>query len=236
MCKVSIIMPVYNKEKYIRRAIGSILSQTFLEWELIIVDDGSTDASYSICREYTDTRIQIYHVENGGVSRARNTGLTYAKGEYVTFMDSDDYISEDYLEKIYHTECDMVIAGLTKVNLEGDEVSIVFPSLNGRKKLQEAADGFYKEEIDTGIYGFAAGKLIRRQIIEQNHIRFDERIRLAEDYEFYLKIYHKIDTIYFLHYAGYYYLQETENSGIALKDDKIVFFIQGEIQKKTKNF
>lgn len=236
MCKVSIIMPVYNKEKYVRRAIESILSQTFHEWELIIVDDGSTDSSYSICREYTDKRIQVYHVENGGVSRVRNTGLTYAKGEYVTFMDSDDYISEDYLEKLYRPECDMVIAGLTKVNHEGEKVSIVFPSLNGRKKLQEVADGFYKEQINTGIYGFVAGKLIRRQIIEQNHIQFDERIRLAEDYDFYLKIYQKIEEIYFLHYAGYYYLQDTENSGISFQDEKTDFFIQGEIQNKTKLF
>ena len=237
MCKVSIIMPVYNKEKYVRKAIESILAQTLTEWELIIIDDGSTDLSYSICLEYTgDKRVKVLHTKNGGVSRARNTGLNHARGEYITFIDSDDYISEDYLEKLYKSEYDMIISGLTKVNYEGTTLAEILPSLSGMKKISEVAAGFYKEQIETGIYGFVAGKLVRRQVIEERHIRFNEEIQLAEDYEFYLRIYQILENIYFLRYAGYYYRQETENSAIILQDDKTDFFNQAEIQKKTKEF
>ena len=235
MCKVSIIMPVYNKEKYVRKAIESILAQTLTEWELIIIDDGSTDLSYSICLEYTgDKRIKVFHIKNGGVSRARNTGLDYARGEYVTFIDSDDYITENYLEKLYQPEYDMIIGGLTKVNYEGIVLAEVLPSLSGMKEISEVAAGFYKEQIETGIYGFVAGKLTRRCIIEEKHIRFDEEIQLAEDYEFYLRIYKILKKIYFLNFSGYYYLQGVENSAIILQDDKTDFFKQAEIQKKTK--
>lgn len=237
MPKISIIIPVYNKGKYVRKAIESILSQTFTDWELIIVDDGSTDSSYSICLEYTnDKRVKVYHMKNGGVSRARNKGLDYAQGEYVTFIDSDDYISEDYLEKLYHPGYEMIIGGLTKVNYKGEVMTTVLPSLCGEKKITEMAVDFYKEQIHTGIYGFVSSKLIRRNVIEEKHLRFDERIKLAEDYDFYLKIYQVVDKAFFIHYAGYYYLQGTENSAIVLKDDKVDFFIQAEIQQKTKQF
>lgn len=236
MCKISIIMPVYNKEKYIKKAIESILAQTFQDWELIIVDDGSSDSSYSISKTYGDKRILVHHQENGGVSRARNTGLDLARGEYITFIDADDYIADDYLEKMYRPKADMIISGLTKVNHEGKTVLKVLPVLNGNKSLKEVASGFYQEQVKTGIYGYVAGKLIRRNVIEKNCIRFDETIRLAEDYDFYLKIYGEIKGIDFLQYSGYYYLQETENSAIALHDEKVDFFVQVQLQKKTRQF
>lgn len=236
MCKVSIIMPVYNKEKYIEKAVQSVLQQTLQDWELLIIDDGSTDSSLQKCQSFHDERIKVVHVENGGVSRARNIGLDMAKGEYVTFVDGDDYLAKDYLQELYVPGNEIILGGLTKVNLSGVFLGAVLPKLKGRKSIQEVAKTFYEEQLASGIYGFVASKMIRRDVIEKNRLRFDERIRLAEDYEFFLKVYDQVSGILFSENAGYYYVQETENSGIAIDDTKTDFWIQIEIQDKTKAF
>lgn len=96
---ISIIIPIYNSEKYLRKCIDSVISQTFNDWEMILIDDGSTDNSGSICNEYaSDSRVIIKHAQNGGVSKARNMGLRLAKGDYVTFMDSDDWLEPNAFE------------------------------------------------------------------------------------------------------------------------------------------
>lgn len=99
MPKISIIVPVYNVEKYLRKCIDSILNQTFKDFELILIDDGSTDESGKICDEYNlkDNRIKVIHKENGGLSSARNAGLDIAQGEYIGFVDSDDWIESDQI-------------------------------------------------------------------------------------------------------------------------------------------
>ena len=100
--QISIIVPVYNSEKYLDACIDSILSQSFRDFELILVDDGSKDSSAQICDEYAsqDTRVRVIHKANGGVSAARNDGLDIAKGEYITFIDSDDWVEREYLETL----------------------------------------------------------------------------------------------------------------------------------------
>ena len=94
--KISVIIPVYNAEKYLYRCIDSVLVQTFTNWELLLIDDGSKDSSGVICDEYAakDARVRVFHKENGGVSSARNLGLDNARGEWVAFVDSDDYIEK----------------------------------------------------------------------------------------------------------------------------------------------
>ena len=101
MIKISIIMPVYNKEKYLKNTIDSILKQEYKNFELIIVDDGSTDKSKYICDEYAskDSRIKVYHIKNEGVSNARNIGLKYATGDYIQFIDADDTINTNTFSK-----------------------------------------------------------------------------------------------------------------------------------------
>ena len=103
MKKITIIMPVFNKEKYIRETIESVLNQTLNEFEFIIIDDGSTDKSGIISDVYArkDERIRVIHIPNGGVSNARNIGLDMAEGEYITFIDADDRVTEGYLENLY---------------------------------------------------------------------------------------------------------------------------------------
>ena len=112
---ISVIVPVYNVEQYLRQCIDSILNQTYQEIEVLLINDGSTDASDEICREYAerDSRIRYFVKENGGLSDARNYALDRAEGEYVTFVDSDDFLMEQALEKLYATsllgESDLVV-------------------------------------------------------------------------------------------------------------------------------
>ena len=96
--KISVIVPVYNTEKYLDRCIQSILAQTYTDFELLLVDDGSTDSSGAICDKYAeqDSRVRVFHKENGGVSSARNQGLDNAKGEWITFVDSDDWVDREF--------------------------------------------------------------------------------------------------------------------------------------------
>ena len=104
---ISIIIPAYNVEEYIEKCLDSVLKQTYHNIELLVIDDGSWDCTGEICDRYAvqDKRVRIFHVENGGVSRARNTGLTEAHGKYIMFVDSDDFVSDDYVEKSYQTIC-----------------------------------------------------------------------------------------------------------------------------------
>ena len=104
MCRISIIVPVYNVEKYLKKCVDSILGQTFTDFELLLIDDGSTDNSGSICDELakTDNRIKVIHKENGGLSDARNIGIEVAKGDFIGFIDSDDYIDEDMYAFLYN--------------------------------------------------------------------------------------------------------------------------------------
>ena len=236
MCKISIVMPVYNKEKYIARGIHSILVQTFKDWELIIIDDGSTDGSLNQCKKFRDSRIQVFHTLNRGVSEARNLGISKATGEYITFIDSDDFVAENYLEKIYRPDEEMVIGGVAKVDINGKVIERICPYLDGNVYIEDMAKTFYKEQLATGIYGFVSSKLIKKSVIEKNKIRFDSKINLAEDYDFFLKIYGCIEQVWFTDYTGYYYEQETINSAITMDDNKIDFFEQINIQKKTKSF
>ncbi len=121
MCEISIIVPVYNVEKYLEKCVDSILKQTFTDFELILVDDGSPDNSGAICDQYAekDARVKVIHKENGGLSSARNAGIDVARGKYLGFIDSDDYIAEDMYALLYNNivkeEADMSICGIYDV-------------------------------------------------------------------------------------------------------------------------
>lgn len=121
MCEISIIVPVYNVEKYLHKCVDSILAQTFADFELILVDDGSPDGSGCICDEYVekDNRVKVIHKKNGGLSDARNAGLDIAQGNYIGFVDSDDYVANDMYEVLYtniiREQADLSICGIYDV-------------------------------------------------------------------------------------------------------------------------
>ena len=204
MAVISVIVPVYKVEKFLDRCINSIIQQTFTNLEIILVDDGSPDRSGEICDEWKmkDKRIRVIHKENGGLSDARNKGLDVATGDYVAFIDSDDFVAENYLEKIYRPDEEMVIGGVAKVDINGKVIERICPYLDGNVYIEDMAKTFYKEQLATGIYGFVSSKLIKKSVIEKNKIRFDSKINLAEDYDFFLKIYGCIEQVWFTDYTG----------------------------------
>ena len=163
---VSLIIPVYNAEKTLDRCIESIQSQTFTDWEIILIDDGSQDKSADICDKYaiSDTRIHVFHQKNGGVSSARNTGIRTAKGQYLMFIDSDDTIEvtflADYIAAIQSMKADVVVGGYTLID-KNEKKSVYYPP---QKKV------FHNEiweEIckDSKPFGYMWNKIFKRDII-----------------------------------------------------------------------
>lgn len=184
---VSCIIPVYNTEKYLHRCIESVLAQTFTDWEMLLIDDGSTDASGSICDEYAvkDKRIRVFHKENGGISSARNLGLNYAQGEWIFFVDSDDSLPKTSLESLLSRSSDAnIIAGGFFFVLGGDKI---VETLKEPKFISRDLD----RKIPTAYMATVWGKLFKRKICPM----FDERVRFAEDTLFILSCVRETDRI-----------------------------------------
>ncbi len=186
MPKVSIIVPIYKAEKYLNRCIDSILDQTFTDWELLLIDDGSPDRSGDICEEYAkrDRRIRAFHKENGGVSSARNLGLDSAKGEYVTFIDADDWIDFDNLSTctsiINANKLDILQYSFKRIDDKGNVL---------QKRLIKTDPLDLESYIKKGNFNkCVGGAYIRSAIIQNNKIRFDEDMRLAEDQLFIMRV------------------------------------------------
>ncbi len=187
--KISVIVPVYNVERYLPRCIDSILAQTFTDFELLLIDDGSKDSSGEICDEYAskDSRVRVFHKENGGVSSARNLGLDNARGEWIAFCDSDDWVKPEFLGTFIGMagDCDLLSQGFHSFNWHNA----------GDKDIAEAT-GLYQGDRflpfllqlqATNQLGFIWCKAFRRKVINGNGIRFDTSIKLMEDLVFVLQ-------------------------------------------------
>ena len=173
---ISVIIPAYNAARTIRRCIQSVLEQTYTEWEMIIVDDGSKDDTLAICQSYDDSRIRVLHKENGGVSSARNMGLKFAQGDYIAFIDSDDFIEIDYLQHLsYGFGSDIVITGFYYGAVP--EVSCFKLQLSDKQKVRQELSKL----INADQLCFPWGRLFKRSILEKCQICFDEQMRFAED-------------------------------------------------------
>ena len=203
---ISIIIPVYNAEKYLRRCIESVLSQSFTDFELILVDDGSKDSSPQICDEYVsqDTRVRVIHKANGGVSAARNDGLDIAKGEYITFIDSDDWVEREYIQSLYDKRSlDFVIGNF-----------INEPSGKKRKINECTFIGDKLKDYIKNTYlsnGYPWGKLFKNKIINNNAIRF-KKIKVYEDLLFCLEYVRHCSSICCMSKAHYHYFNPIEKS------------------------
>lgn len=203
---ISIIVPIYNAEKYINRCIQSILRQTFNGWELLLVNDGSTDKSSEICNEYAakDNRIRVLHKENGGVSSARNYGIRYSRGKWLTFIDIDDYVQDSFLEILVKEVdvADLIVSGAHYIN---DKISFLPPD-----RLVDISDDlpFLDEQLCSIYLMTCWAKLFKRNFIINEGLYFDKLLRIGEDTEFVLRYLRYIKTIKFVHTLGYYYNDE----------------------------
>ena len=176
---VSIIVPVYNAARYLARCVQSILSQTVTSIEVILVDDGSTDESGAIADSFAekDKRISVYHKPNAGVSHTRNFGLSHAKGEWVSFVDSDDALSPVFLEELLKTvmpETDFCLCNFTMTNGEGNDY--LYETFHPGKSREETISNLYK----CG-WMFSIGILFRRSFLTDHQLRFPEHLHYTED-------------------------------------------------------
>ena len=208
MPKISVIIPVYNSQTYLDRCIQSILCQDYNDFELLLIDDGSSDSSGIICDRYAelDSRVKVFHKVNGGVSSARNLGLDNAIGEWVTFCDSDDWVYEGWLSTFLQQSdsCDLICQGY-----ETD-----YSLMQGSSAIENKHLGFdYSGPIQKGLellyeYGLVGTmvvKLFRRDIIRDNNLRLDEQFNYMEDEEFVLRYASFCKKMSSVKTIGYYY-------------------------------
>lgn len=216
MPKISVIVPVYNVEPYLRQCVDSILNQTFTDFELLLVDDGSTDRSGAICDEYAsiDTRVKVFHTTNRGVSAARNLGIDKASAEWITFVDSDDFVENNYLTSLYKgKDCDLSYVGINRHNID-DKASHVLISFNSEFVSGEQL-GKKVIEYDLLAVGYVWGKLYKKEIVDSNHLRFDERLRIHEDHLFYYDYLIYCQSIYLSDSVCYNYICQTNGTSLS---------------------
>lgn len=209
--KISIIIPVYNSEQYLRACIDSVLEQSYTDFELLLINDGSSDASGKICDEYAlkDARVKAFHKENGGVSSARNLGLDHAKGEWVCFVDSDDFVSDVFLKEIiqelYSSQCDILIQPLTRV-VGGEYHMEIMSHKNNKLQIEE-----FLKEFNVTIFGYVAGKAYRNMLLKSNKIKFDQDMTFGEDCDFFINYLNCCETVFMSNKSNYFYRQITDS-------------------------
>lgn len=202
---ISVIVPIYKVEKYLDKCIESIINQTYKNLEIILVDDGSPDKSSKMCDEWSkkDKRIIVIHKENGGVSSARNIGIDKSKGEWITFVDADDWIEKTYIEDMYNVAMDFdskyVCCGYDKVYSNSSEL------INSNAELFELKSKDYLIALLNvqNSYGFVHMKLINKDVISD--IRFDEELAVGEDALFNIQLCDNLDKVIIYNKALYNY-------------------------------
>ena len=213
---VSVIIPVYNVASYVTDCLESLCRQTYKEIEIIVVDDGSIDESGVICDEIAkkDNRISVFHLSNGGVARARNYGMDMAKGEYFVFVDSDDIVADDFIERavLGIQNAEYVSGAFQTINEENKTFSIDYMSDYSEKVI---CSEYLKEMsgYQAGAYwGANWGKLFRVDIIREHKIRFESEVGFAEDYRFNLEYLKYVNIVSLIHVPVYYYRVDTRES------------------------
>lgn len=196
---ISVIIPVYNVEKYLTECIDSVINQTYKNLEIILVDDGSTDSSGEICDRYeTETdNIRVIHQENAGLSEARNKGLEYATGEYITFIDSDDSVSEEMLETLFSAMTETG-ADVSSCNFTRD--SALLNTGSGKVSFYDAKRAMIELFYDREIVASAVGKIYKKSVL----VAFEPG-RIYEDYLFSVNVFIRSNGVSFVDKALYFY-------------------------------
>lgn len=210
----SIVIPIYNASKYIEHCIDSLLSQNYRLFELILVDDGSQDDSLAKCKKYAalDNRVIVYHKDNGGPSSARNFGLKEAKGNYILFIDSDDYVESNYLSMIYDmtqsNDADLYVLGFIVDYSNRAEIFKLNDHFYSKSKICD----FIESELKSRHWGNPWNKVYKKEIVENNNILFDETINYSEDALFNFCYANYCKSVYSSSITSYHY-RNFENQG-----------------------
>ena len=232
--KVSVIVPVYNCEKYLKKCLDSLVNQTLKDIEIICVNDGSTDNSGRILEEYTDSRIKIITKENGGISSARNAGIAVAKGEYLGFVDSDDWVDLDFYEKLYNTavkyNADIAAAGIIRLHKLRKRYYLQF-------KDEQVTDDFKTklQLCDIPDKSYVWNKIYKTDKFNKTNLKFKEG-RIYEDVIFTPQILYSMKTLVTVPGTYYYYWRrpkslitlkhETAKSDLQLSLDEAAEFLE----------
>lgn len=211
--KVSIIVPIYNSEKYIEKCIKSIIKQSYQNIEVVLVDDGSTDNSYKVIESYlnSDKRIVYYKKINGGSSSARNLGIDNCNGSFITFLDADDTVNEKYIERLINLmveeNLDIVVCGYVDISKYG--IIKLNDFYFGDSKLEKNQ---FVSNIFNGVGGTLWGKIFRKDIVDKNNIRLDTNVFMCEDMLFVLEYSMKCKSFGAINEYLYNYNRLNENS------------------------
>ncbi len=195
----SIIVPVYNVEKYLSQCIESILAQTFSDFELLLIDDGSSDGSPRICDHFAqkDARVKVFHQENGGVSSARNFGIEIATGQYISFVDADDWIEPEYCQRVLEKIHDSDLLFFTAIHhFEDGSKTLCTPCeayCTSRGEIEKEILALKRNVRKYNHFGFTWNKIFRRSIIIEHNIRFPLGLSIKED-EIFTEIYSRYIT------------------------------------------
>ena len=202
--KISVIIPVYNAEVYLHRCVDSVLSQSFKDFELLLVDDGSVDSSADICDEYAngDERVRVFHKKNGGVSSARNLGLDNARGEWVVFVDADDWIVDNGFNVDYNILKEDLILFPYYIYEIKDAISYI-PTECYVSETSDDLKVFFCRYLHEGFLRTVWSKFFKRELIDS--LRFDESIPIGEDHLFLLNYLCRIKTYRFISNPFYVY-------------------------------
>lgn len=247
--KISVIVPVYNVEKYIPRCIDSILAQTFTDFKLLLIDDGSQDLSGKICDEYAkkDNRIKVFHKENGGVSSARNAGLDNAQGEWIIFVDSDDWIEPCLVTNVIHiiseNNVDLVCWNyFIDHNENCNPRGLIDEKLKVKKKeeveqlLRMTIYPDYYKYINEPAYDMVPiwNKIYKKEILNNSNISFDVNLRRAEDALFNIKYLKKVSRVALSNQCLTHYVIR-DSSAMHLCDIKLFSYLYNSLTAIKKN-
>ena len=225
MSLISIIVPVYNAEKVLHYCVDSLLSQTYRDFEIILVDDGSTDCSGTVCDNYADKdpRIRVIHQQNGGVSNARNNGIIEAKGEYICFVDSDDYVSSNYLSALIEVKdrypnIDNIWCGMQTTNGYDKDNALRRVVFSNNESISFSSRKNIMDLHEKWLNACPFCKLFSREVIISNNLSFDERLSLGEDLLF-----------------NFDYLDCTRDE-IVVHNNALYYYVQSDSHSLTKGF